>query len=471
MNSTEKLDRSPINSIFIIVVVSTLVLFFFSSLRHSLFQSGAWDLGIFDQGVYLISQGLLPISSFTDFHILADHAAFILYPLSIFYKIYPDIHWLLLIQAVALASGAIPVYKLALQQGASNNQGYLLSLIYVLSPLIFNANLFDFHPDVIAVPFFLWSVLFARTSKILLFFLALVMILSCKAVFAITVAAMGIWLALFEKRKLMGLIAILVGIVWLIIATQILIPLIGGESASTVRHIGRYASLGNSYSAILINLFLKPHLFINKIFSIDSFVYLLLLFTPFIWFLKNVNLSPLLVAIPTIAMSILSDDPAQRYLANQYPLPVLPFLMLIAIAKISSMEFQKNWYFRFIVFWAVLAFVIMSRLNLFTGQYLNFIDTWNANNEAIAMIKTKGSILTTHEISPHVSQRLVVNLSFSSKNYNLENFDYILLNTRHPGDFSDLNYALSLVEQATKIPRFKLEYQKDAVYLFTKYSL
>jgi len=157
MNSTEKLNRYSINSIFVIVVVSTLVLFFFSSLRHSLFQSGAWDLGIFDQGVYLISQGLLPLSSFTEFHILADHAAFILYPLSIFYKIYPDIHWLLLIQAVALASGAIPVYKLALQQGVSNNQGYLLCLIYVLSPLIFNANLFDFHPDVVSVPFFLWS--------------------------------------------------------------------------------------------------------------------------------------------------------------------------------------------------------------------------------------------------------------------------------------------------------------------------
>ncbi|MCA6594915.1 MAG: DUF2079 domain-containing protein [Pseudanabaena sp. M046S1SP1A06QC] len=471
MNSTEKLNRYSINSIFIIVVVSTLVLFFFSSLRHSLFQSGAWDLGIFDQGVYLISQGLLPLSSFTDFHILADHAAFILYPLSIFYKIYPDIHWLLLIQAVALASGAIPVYKLALQQGVSNNQGYLLCLIYVLSPLIFNANLFDFHPDVVSVPFFLWAVLLARTGKALLFFLALVMILSCKAVFSITVTAMGIWLVLFEKKKLMGLIAILVGIVWLIVATQLVIPLIGGESASTVRHIARYASLGNSYSEIFMNVFLKPNLFINKIFSIDSFVYLLLLFTPFIWFLKNTNLSPLLVVIPTIAMSILSDDPAQRYLANQYPLPVLPFLMLIAITNLRSMEFQKNWHFRFIVFWAVLAFIVMSRLNLFVGQYLTSIDTWKANNEAIAMIKTKGSILTTHEIAPHVTHRPIVNISFSRKNYNLENFDYLLLNTRYPGDSSDRNYALSLVEQAKKIPSFKLEYQKDDVYLFTKYSL
>lgn len=270
MNFKEKVDQQSIKPILIIFGISTLVLFFFSSLRHSLFQSSAWDLGIFDQGIYLISQGLFPLSSFTDFHILADHAAFIIYPLSVFYKIYPDVHWLLLIQAIALTSGVIPVYKLSLQQGLSDNQGYLLSLIYILSPLIFNANLFDFHPDVIAVPFFLWSILFARAGKTLHFCLALVMILSCKAVFAITVIAMGMWLVLFEKKKLIGLIAILVGIVWLIVATQLIIPLIGGDSASTVRHISRYASLGSSYSEILMNLLLKPNLFINKIFSIDS---------------------------------------------------------------------------------------------------------------------------------------------------------------------------------------------------------
>jgi uncharacterized membrane protein len=414
---------------------------------------------------------LFPLSSFTDFHILADHAAFILYPLSIFYRIYPDIHWLLLIQAVMLASGAIPVYKLALHQGASNNQGYLLSLIYVLSPLIFNANLFDFHPDVISVPFFLWAVLFARAGKTLHFCLALIMILSCKAVFAITIIAMGIWLVLFEKRKLMGLLAILVGIIWLIVSTQIVIPLIGGESATTVRHIGRYASLGNSYSEILMNLFLKPNLFVNKIFSVDSFVYLLLLFAPVIWFLKNTNLSPLLVAIPTMAMSILSDDPAQRYLANQYPLPVLPFLMLIAISKIKSIDCSKNWYFRFVVFWAALAFVLMSRLNLFADEYLTFTDTWQANNEAIALVKTQGSILTTHEISPHVTHRPQVKLAFSNLNPNLEEFDYILLNTRHPGYQSDRSYALSLVDQAKKSPSLKLKYQKDDVYLFSKNDL
>jgi len=113
----------------------------------------------------------------------------------------------------------------------------------------------------------------------------------------------------------------------------------------------------------------------------------------------------------------------------------------------------------------------MSRLNLFTGEYLQALDTWQANNEAIALVKTQGSILTTHEIAPHVTHRPQVKLAFSNLKPNLEEFDYILLNTRHPGWQSDRDYVLSLVAQAKKLPNLKLEYQKDDVYLFSKSHL
>jgi hypothetical protein len=68
----------------------------------------------------------------------------------------------------------------------------------------------------------------------------------------------------------MGAVAIVGGILWFVIAAQIIIPMIGGEGASTIRHIGRYASLGSTYSEIFINFFLKPNLIIGKIFSMDS---------------------------------------------------------------------------------------------------------------------------------------------------------------------------------------------------------
>ncbi|MCA6621725.1 MAG: DUF2079 domain-containing protein [Pseudanabaena sp. M165S2SP1A06QC] len=269
----------------------------------------------------------------------------------------------------------------------------------------------------------------------------------------------------------MGLASIFIGILWFIFATQIVMPMVG---AGISRFLSRYSYLGSSYLEILLNLFLKPNLLFSKLFSTDSLVYLVLLFAPFIWCFKykNYNLSCLIVTLPTIAMNILSIDPQQRYLANHYPLPILPFLILVAIHSIDTFTTNKKWGYKFIIFWLVLSFATMSRLNLFLGEYLYTLDTWQANNEAIALVKNKkGSILTTHEIAPHVTHREQVKMAFSDIPHNLEAFEYILLNTRHAGYRSDRNYALSLVEQAKKIPSFKLEYQKDDVYLFTKYSL
>ena len=47
-----------------IIILATLIFFICSSLRHAFFYSTGFDLGIYDQVVYLISQGKSPISSF-----------------------------------------------------------------------------------------------------------------------------------------------------------------------------------------------------------------------------------------------------------------------------------------------------------------------------------------------------------------------------------------------------------------------
>ena len=59
-------------------IFSTLFLTLASSLRHFWFHSSSWDLGIFEQAIYLISKGIEPISSLLGFHILSDHGALVL---------------------------------------------------------------------------------------------------------------------------------------------------------------------------------------------------------------------------------------------------------------------------------------------------------------------------------------------------------------------------------------------------------
>lgn len=448
-----------------IIGISALIFFGCSSIRHALFQSSAFDLGIFDQGIYLISQGEEPVCSLIGFHILGDHAAWILYPLSLLYKIYPDVHWLFAVQAVTLALGALPTWHLARQAGLKAATAKAMAVVYLLYPLVFNLNLFDFHPEVMALPALLAAVLAARLSKIWWFTGAVLWILGCKAVLAITVAAMGFWLLVFENKRLYGAIALFAGVAWFLIATQIIIPLFSGNEAAAV---GRYAYLGSSVLEIAQNLLLKPWLVLGKVFSLASLEYLTLLILPVIWGLSPQHLTPLVPAIPSIIINLLSQSPAQRNLIHQYSLPILPFLLLVAIASLAA---GRRWLpnRRWIILWSLITFLALGKYGYFWSIYLNSLDTWQATREALAQIQTQGAVLSAPQIAPHLTHRRVIKLAIAgSESAELDQFEYVLLNLRNPGFGSTPEITASLLVKIKNTPEFQLNYQRDDIYLFSK---
>jgi uncharacterized membrane protein len=465
--------------VFLMIGVTTIVLFTASSARHALFQSTAFDLAIFDQAIYLISQNQTPFSSLMAINIWGDHAAFIFYPLALLYKIYPDVHWLLLVQAVSLALGAWPSWSLARQAGLNNSISWAIACIYLLYPLVFNVNLFDFHPEVIALPALLAAILAARLNKTLWFCAAIVLVLSCKAVLSLTVAAMGLWLLCFDKKRNCGFIALFLGAGWFLVVTQAVIPYFnqGREHAA----IGRYQYLGNSVFEIGINLIVKPNLVLDRVFSLDTFEYLALLLLPVIWWLSPRHLSSLISAVPMLAMNILSDRPAQRDLIHQYSVPILPFLLVAVISSLAASNQQKGKTIfdrlpipnyplpRVIVIWSLIAFLALAKYGYFWTIYLNGLDTLPATREAISLVETKGSVLTNFQIAPHLAHRPVVRLTHANAPpANLAEFDYVLLNLRYPGWMSDRAFVENLITKLKNNPQFQLKYQRDDIYLFTK---
>jgi uncharacterized membrane protein len=448
--------------------ISALVLFACSSIRHTLYQSGVLDLGIYDQVVYLISQGQPPISSFLGFHHMGNHAAWAVYPLALLYKIYPSSYWLLAVQAVSLALGAVPTYYLALQAGLKESQAVAMAAVYLLYPLIFNVNLFEFHPEVMAIPVFLGVVLAARLGKIVWFCLGTIFILGCKAVLSLTVTAMGFWLLVFERRRFYGTFALIAGISWFLIASQVIIPFF---SNSEVAAVSRYSYLGDSVIAIASNLLLKPNIVLERVFSFKTLEYLALLVAPLIWGLTPQHLTPLVSAIPALVLNILSDKPAQRDLIHQYSLPILPFLIVAVIASLAA---DQGWLRtrRAIILWALLAFMVLGKYGYFWSRYLRTVDNWQATTEAIAQVQTKGAVLTTHSIAPHLSHRSMIQFvdDISGPPVSFTPFDYILLNVRHPDGTRNPEFAANLVNQLKNHQLFQLVYQRDDVYLFVKRS-
>jgi uncharacterized membrane protein len=453
------------NNISGIIGISALILFVSSVIRHELFNSSG-DLAFFDQTVYLVSQGQIPISSVLGFHILADHAAWILYPIALLYRIYPSVYWLFVVQSVALSLGAFPTYLLAIQAGLKESQAIGIVAVYLLYPVVYNSNLCDFHPDTIAVPALLIAVLAARNRKIVWFCLSVFIVLGCKAVLSLTVVAMGFWLLLFEKRRLYGVIAIISGIAWFLIANKVIIPFFGSEAALVNRHLYRYSYFGESFSETLQIIASQPQIVISNILSSANLEYLSFLLLPVIWGLRPKYMTPLIGAIPCLALNILSDHPSQKNVVLHYSLPAIPFLILALIASIAA---DKAWIKekKVIILWSLIWFLILGKWGFFMSKYLNFVDNWQATREAMSLVKTQDSVLTTDVITPHLTHRQKIGFKYNLNELN--NFHYILLNTRNPGWAATVEDYDNLVKELKKRSDFNLQYERDDVYLFVHF--
>jgi uncharacterized membrane protein len=79
-------------------------------LTHARFGTFGFDLGIFDQGVWLLSRFQDPFVTIRGLPLFGDHGSYILVLIAPLYWIWADPRLLLLLQAICLAIPAVSVY-------------------------------------------------------------------------------------------------------------------------------------------------------------------------------------------------------------------------------------------------------------------------------------------------------------------------------------------------------------------------
>jgi uncharacterized membrane protein len=450
------------------IVLSAIVLFGCSSLRHWMYCSTAYDLAIFDRALYGIARENTSFSSILGFHILADHAAFILYPLSLFYKIYPSVYLLLGIQAIALASGAIPAKYMADRMGLTESQSQNIAILYLFYPLVFNIGMFDFHPDIFALPAFLWAIYAAKKDSLWLFIAAIATIASCKEILCLAVASLGIWLGIVEKKRLYGTIAIVIGILWFVIDIKFVIPYFGGENANLSRHLYRYATLGNSFGEIVVNIAKNPAILFSTIFTSANSIYLCQLWLPFAGYIHPKHLLSLIGAFPILAANILATSGAQKDILHQYSIAVLPFL-IVAIVKTIADGKKFPIKEKLLLAWTLLCFAYFSKFFNIPYLYLSSASNLSAAREAIAQIRDAGSVMTNNNLSPQLPYQNYVEIFTTETNIDkLAKFQYILLDRQHPGFMSSAEAVDRAIASLKQMPDFKQQFLQDDIFLFKK---
>lgn len=423
-----------------------LLLWAAAATRHALLQSNAYDLGLFDQWIWLASQGLPPYSSMEGVHLLADHGAWALYLAALPYQLHASVQWLLASQAAGLSLTAIPLWLVGRQAGLTPKLCWLICALWWLQPVVFNANLFDFHPEVWVMPALAGCYWASRAEKAWLWFGLLLLLLGCRDGLVLVVAGLGLEQAL-RKRWIWAGAAIGLALGWLAMLNHWLYPWLKGSNGGPKAAGALFSYLGNSFDEVLFNLITKPQLLIEHVDWIGGLVYLLLISVAVAPFWRRVSIPVLVGGLPLVMVNLLSEESPQRTLIHHYSLPIAVIAVVAAIDGLALRPHQAvPWR---LLTWSTICWALLAKPWFFSGPYLARLDALVPSHEAIASIPRTSRLATTSYLAPHLSQRIAISFPRSKgKALDLENFDVLLLNPKDPGWGSNRKRQQNLLSQA-----------------------
>jgi uncharacterized membrane protein len=345
-------------------------------------------------------------------------------------------------------------------------------LAYLLYPVVALATMRDFYPEVMVVPALLAMVLCARHRRPFWFIFWTLLALSTKEFMALTVAATGFWLAVFDKRRAYGIVTMAVAIPWYFIATQIVVPYYAGNNFHD--NMFRFFDyMGATQSEFLHTLVFRPWVPVIHILSVQTAFYVVVMVAPVIWGLSWRGLGPLVGAIPCVAINMLSNFPGFRSPFEHYSWPVVPFVFLAVIATLGA---GGGWFKsgRAVIGWtmALVLIGLVARARQLDIAQFTAGATGTERRKVLAMIDDGGGVLTTHQTAAHLSHRKVIQFIF----YNppdatlrlppADQIDWVFIDLHEDSIISIQPHGTEVLDKYRADPHFRLIYQSGDLYLF-----
>jgi uncharacterized membrane protein len=209
------------------ILLYTAVFSAVSILGYRNFGMSAFDIGIHVQAIWKLSSGRGLFNTVRGLPIWGDHCWFVMLLYTPLYWLLPRVETLLILQSFALAMGAMPLAVILLRRGAGSLAAVIFSLAWLLSPALQNMNLENFHPEVLAAPFLLWSVERAEAEKWKGYWFAVGVALLCKEDVALTTFMIGVWVSFRNKKT--GILTMIISLAWFFLCMKVFLPFFNDE--------------------------------------------------------------------------------------------------------------------------------------------------------------------------------------------------------------------------------------------------
>lgn len=310
------------------------------------------DVGTMDQALWSFTNGhffhqtICNIVSDTNcysadgFSRFAVHFEPILFPVSLFYMLWPGPKLLMVLQTLIVAAGAFPAFWLARLRLRSELAGGAIAALYLLYPSLQQAEAGYFHAVVFTSAFLLFLLYFLYTRRTVWVFVFAVLAMACKEEIPLVIAMIGLWSIIFQQRWRSGLALVGMAVAW--VGLDLLIFRLFSPTGHPLL-ASRYAYLGGNVFEMLRNIVLHPvSLLQQHVFEHAHFYYIRLLLSPANYLAL---LAPwvLVIAVPSIALNLFSSDPNMYQGTAQYNAEIIPILIFATIEALVVVVWLVQW--------------------------------------------------------------------------------------------------------------------------------
>jgi uncharacterized membrane protein len=195
--------------------------------RHDRYGSFAFDMGIYDQAIWLLGHGRM-FDTVRGLPVLGHHVNLPLVVLGPLTRLGAGAGFLNVLQVVSVGLGAVPLWLLARRRLASGWMALAFPVAYLAHPSVQAVTWELFHPDTMTITPLLaaWYCLATQRRGWAVAFLAYAM--SWKEDVALFVAVLGLVLAVRGRRRRrearFGIALAVAAAVWFVVATRVILP-------------------------------------------------------------------------------------------------------------------------------------------------------------------------------------------------------------------------------------------------------
>ena len=320
-----------------LTVLYTLWLALRTTRDHFGLGTSAYDFGLYDQGVWLLSQGRAPFVTLMGRNLFGDHTSFILLPLVPLYWVVSSTGLLFGAQALALGLGAVPMWKATRELLGEPSYACVAVVAYLAHPALTYTGRENFHPDAALAPLIAWAIYAALGYRWRQYAFAVLLILSVKEDTGLFVAALGVWVALRRDRRV-GLVT-LFGSLWC--AALLMFAVMRGIVGVPYRNEWRLPFGG--FGGLVRTSLTRPDKLIRHLVSGDRPWYLVQLLAP-VGFVALLRPEIVLLGTLPLLSNLVSTFWYQSQIEYHYAVQFVPILVLGSMWAISRVQMHlRQW--------------------------------------------------------------------------------------------------------------------------------